>query len=1122
MREGVELIDHEARGLATGNLDESYLVEASAGTGKTTLLVHRILNLLRGGRADLDEVVAITFTEKAAAELKVKLRYGLEQVLLEGLSPEEARRLSKAISDLERMQVTTIHSFCASMLRERPVEAGIDPNFEVADELTSSLLQADVWERWLEKEMSQRNPALHLALLYGIGLDQMRSIGQFLLKNEERLTCLPSPPSPEEVGRAIDRFTRSFEEGMASLDRLMQFCKDREGDRAAQRIGKLNEQFRAFLSLPEEERGIFLFKKLAIGSSSRLGNQGKWHSRSHLEDVRVQIERLSDAHEELKAFLADSVLTGLAQVLTQYVRAYGEAKKERNLLDFDDLLRTARKMLQDHPQVRRFFRERYKYLFVDEFQDTDPLQVEIAFFLSEEEGSEAAEWREIQVAPGRLFLVGDPKQSIYRFRRADIEIYEEARSRMGGGRLLTISQNFRCAPSIVDVVNRVFADLIQLPADGHYQPPYVPLHFGRKPETVPPVHGTVLLYPPKAEEISFAGADEVRLHEARCIASFIRRSVEEERWQIWDEADRRLRPLEFRDIAILLRTSLPLPFLEEALREFEVPYRALGGRQFYLRQEVQQLLALLRAVDHPNDTVSLLAALRSPFFGISDEEIFLFNARGGVLDYLHDGAGTPLEEPFALLKELHEMRNRVSVSALLKRLFEASRGLVLFLLKPQGEQRVANLLKIGELARALGERGVFSFGGFVRWLSDRQEEEAEEEEPPSLERGDDFVRLLTIHKAKGLEFPVVILADLAHQSDRKEEFIIDRLAGKIAFKVGRSEAGLRTRDYEALKERERRRAEAEEKRLLYVGMTRARDFLVLPVFWVGEKKDGRKEIPNQSFLAYLRPHLPDPERISFGQWESGMMVYDTRKLDLFPKERGPFRHPLYPDPGDEGEVRLALSRFERWKIEQEKIAELGAKGRAIGTAIEMVEEYERDEEEIALYGGGEGALFGKLVHRLMERLDWVHPDGIGEMAEAEGRRMGASGEMIQRAGEMVRRAIESEVIQRVLKSQGFYKEVPFSFKKGETLFEGVMDLLFREGDDLVVLDFKTDLVNPEGLDSKVDHYRPQVEVYAEAVQRIFGRPPKEVILFFLHPMVPFSLAPEGIVRPPGPGGFDGG
>ncbi len=1105
MKSERKLIDQKQRDLAAGDLSQSYLVEAAAGTGKTTVLISRIINLIREGEAGLDEVVAITFTEKAAAELKVRLRQELERALLGESPSDEYQRMSEALSDLERMQVTTIHSFCGSLLRERPVEAGLDPNFEVADELMARLLQTEVWEGWLEKQMDANDPALRRAVLIGMKLDQIRRLSRFMLENRDVLEYLPSSQSPEDLEKAVGRFVRAFKEDVESLNQLKSYCRD-AGDRAILIIEELTARLEKLESISEkEERERFIFQEISMGSSNR-GAKKNWKPDHQLERVKKYFGSISENLSEVKATIADSVITDLSTCLTGYVEAYQRAKKERDLLDFHDLLISTRRMLKEYPEVRRYFRRRYRFLLVDEFQDTDPLQAEIVFFLSEEEKTEASDWREVRVAPKRLFIVGDPKQSIYRFRRADIEMYEEAKTRMGEDRLLTISENFRCAPSLVDLVNKIFKDLIRPPEDGHYQPGYVPLHLGRARETLPQGHGTVLLFPPKKREIDLTSADACRQWESRCIASFIRKLVDEERWQVWDDFDRCFRPVMFKDIAILIRTYTPLPFLEEALRSFEVNYRVIGGRHFYRRQEVQHLLAVLQAVDNPNDKVSLIAALRSPFFGVSDEELFLFYARGGSLNYLHKAEGTELEKPFGLLRELYEMRNRVSVSALLKKLYEATRGLVLFLMKPQGEQRVANLLKIGDVARALDERGVLSFRGFVQWLSERQEEEAEEEEPPTLERGDNFVRLLTIHKAKGLEFPVVILADLAHKGNKGEDFIIDRKEGRIAIKVGDQKNRFWTRNYEELRDWEEKRGEAEERRLLYVAMTRARDFLVLPVFWVKEKKDGKKEIPAGSFMGYLQPYLSEPEGVPFGKRDQEMMFYDTNQLNLAPEEGGPFQYPVNLEKQKEKEISSSLSQFERWREAQEELKKKGAMGRPMATAIEKVEEVDRYEEwPMAPGTGGEGAIFGKLVHRLLEKLNWSQPDLLEKMAEAEGKGLGATGPMIKRAGEMVKKAIHSPTLQRVIQSRDYQKEVPFAYQKNGTLFEGVMDLVFIEKGEMVVLDLKTDLVDSTGLNSRVEQYKPQVEVYAEAIRNIFGSPPKEVILFFLHLMEPISV-----------------
>ena len=1105
MKSEPKFIDQEHREKAAEDLSESYLVEAAAGTGKTTLLVNRIVNLIKAGEAGLEEIVAITFTEKAAAELKVKLRHELEEKLSSSPSQKEQERLTEAISDLERMQVTTIHSFCAALLRERPVEAGLDPNFEVADNLMASLLQTEVWEEWLEKGMDANDPALRRAALMGITTKQMDSIGKAMLSHRDVLEYLPLQEKMEE---SVEGFLPRFRESLSALNQLLKYCKDPDEDNAAKKIQELNDRLRKLETLPRgEEREIFVFKEIHIGSTGRLGNKSYWIHQNYLKNVRDQLGSLLVTLNQTKVSISDSILRALGSRLKDYVKAYEEAKRDRNLLDFHDLLIFARNVLKEHPEVRQYFRRHFKFLLVDEFQDTDPLQAEIVFFLSESEKGKAAEWKDVRISPKRLFLVGDPKQSIYRFRRADIEMYEDAKNRMGKERLLSISQNFRCAPSIIEWVNRIFENLIKTPEDGQYQPEYVPIHFGRKKETVPQRHGLVLLYPPTNKNIVMKKMEDCRQYESRCIASFIKQVVAEKEWEIWDDSDQSFRRVMFKDIAVLMRTYTPLDFLEEALRLYEIDYRVVGGKHFYQRQEVEQLLAVLRAVDNPHDKVSLIATLRSPFFGISDEELFLFHANGGNFNYLEGAPGTPLEEPCGLLRDLHEMRNSATIAALLKKLYEATSGLVLFLLKPQGEQRVANLLKMGDVARALSERGVLSFRAFVRWLAERKEEEAEEEEPPTVERGDNFVRLLTIHRAKGLEFPVVILADLAREAGGHEDFIIDRQARSIAIKVGAETNRFWTSNYEELNQWEERRREAEELRLLYVGMTRAREFLALPVYWVKEKKNGEKDVPKKSFLEYLEPHLVTPERASFGKWEKEIFFYDTNALDLLKEEAIALR--LNIEVEDKEAIRSMLSRREKWKETMVEIKKRAEAGLPITTATEQVkirEEVERDDEwVISPVTGGEGAIFGKLVHRLFERMNWSQPDLLEDLLQVEGRTLGASGPMIKRAGGMVKEALNSSLLQRVIKSGNYQKEVPFAFKADGTIFEGVMDVVFKEEDGLVVLDFKTDEVERKDLSSRSEHYKPQVKVYSDAIKTILGIPPKEVILFFLHLMETVSV-----------------
>jgi ATP-dependent exoDNAse (exonuclease V) beta subunit len=240
-----------------------------------------------------------------------------------------------------------------------------------------------------------------------------------------------------------------------------------------------------------------------------------------------------------------------------------------------------------------------------------------------------------------------------------------------------------------------------------------------------------------------------------------------------------------------------------------------------------------------------------------------------------------------------------------------------------------------------------------------------------------------------------------------------------------------------------------------------------------------------------------------------MMFYDTNKLELEPGETTPFRYPLNLEEKAGKDSKLLLSQREQWKEEQEKIKRRAGLGRSLATATEQIktpEEIEKDDEwVISPVTKGEGAIFGKLAHRLFEKVDWSQPDLLEEMAVIEGKNLGASGPMIKRAGEMVREAMNSPILQRVIKSANYQKEVPFTYKDNGTIFEGIMDVVFKEEDGLVVLDFKTDLVEKDKLNLKIEHYQPQVKVYSDAIKTIFGQPPKEVILFFLHLMEPVSL-----------------
>ena len=518
MNQKLYLADQAQRETARGDLDRSFSVEAGAGTGKTTLLVERILALIRNHRASLEQIVAITFTEKAAGELKVRLREAIEKAIPLA-SAEEGEVLAQALEDLERASISTIHSFCASLLRERPVEASIDPNFEPLDEIGMDLLFQETWDRWLGQELEKKARELRRALALGMNLDSLARLVRQVYDNRD---LLPADPFRRPAYSTVV-FLESLEREVQKAWELAESdCRD-EQDLGYQSIQALRQKIKELKEASPDRREIILLRDLEIKSQ---GNKQKWKKPTSC-DVQKQI--LKGLGEDLKA-RQESIRSDVMAELLEWVRVFlmtiQEEKNRRGLLDFQDLLILARNLLRDNKEIRRYFQERFRYIVVDEFQDTDPLQVEVVFLLAED-GARAENWEEVAVLPGKLFLVGDPKQSIYRFRRADIETYEKAKEKLTvKGASLNIVQNFRTVPSIISWVNRIFTDLIQPTEEGHFQPSYTPLapHPERK-EVLRDQPGVILLAPTPGFEPLEASAPQVREGEAQSIAALIEEMV---------------------------------------------------------------------------------------------------------------------------------------------------------------------------------------------------------------------------------------------------------------------------------------------------------------------------------------------------------------------------------------------------------------------------------------------------------------------------------------------------------------------------------------------------------------------------------------------------------------------
>lgn len=1119
MTSAATIEDQLQRNLAASDLNTSYLVEAAAGTGKTTLLVDRIVCIVRSGRSPLYEVAAVTFTEKAAGELKVKLRERLERYLAEA-SEAESERWATALKDLDRMSVSTIHGFCAELLRERPVEAAVEPGFEVADDVAAGVLFQRAWDEFWGEALSCENPALRLAFEAGFELRPPGSQGksvfdilQYLSENRdlwERCTV--------DRGWSDEEFRATAQAMVAEIQALEKirddFCKD-ESDGAAENIDKL----RIWAAGVEWETAEEIIRRALTsgetGVKNNSGNQKNWREKEVLVEVKGRVKRLKADIAELQRRAGQRVAAQLVGELRPLLERYQQMKAQEGVLDFADLLLKTRDMLASSRSARDYFKRKYRFVLVDEFQDTDPIQAEIVFYLCERPDQHAERWDRVQLEPGKCFIVGDPKQSIYGFRRADLEPYGRVREIFARqGRVENIRVNFRMVPGLIDEVNRVFPQWMkgpvsegaasksqenaiegaeqgaQIPARMRYEPEYVPLVAYRSAQGR--TCSVIVLRPPQgfAESEEKLTADIVRRKESGAIAAAIRELTSSGR-EVYDGALRRWRPVRFSDIAVLYRATTGLNEIQDALEAREIPYQVAGGRRYYARLETRHLLAVLEAVESPHDAASVVGALRSPFFGCPDDEIFLHVTGGGSLNYLRTAQGSPLEGAFGVLRELHEKRSERGPSETVRELFERTGALPLFGIKPQGERRVANLLRAADLARAFERSQGTSLRAFVRWLRSQERLGRGEEESPAVEPGEDFVQLLTFHKAKGLEFPVVILAHLAGEIPKRESAVFTLKEDGLRLEVNFGKK-LATGGWEEARVNREDRERHEAMRLLYVAMTRARDCLVVPLGWRKTKGDAGGLL---EFLAGWPMHAAGD-----GTGGASVEEWSTQDWDLDRRPNQVLRVRLDAEREQSSRARRLWEQRGAWaEALERRVRRANAAAKVVAPAA-VAPRGGFPKERPAAVAALDPTRLGDLTHRVLELADAGAASDLKRLARVMAARRGLGDDYVEASVELVSRALDSPLFrERLPRARQVYREMPFAFDLEGILCEGVMDLVFVEDGRAVIVDYKTDEVTAEEASRAAERYRPQVGLYALALERILGRMPAEGIILFVRP-----------------------
>ena len=850
MTPGVPMSDELDRQIIREALDDTVIVEAAAGTGKTTELVRRILNVLATGRARIEHIVAVTFTEKAAGELKLRIRKDLESLRQQSTGADVQRSLTDAIQRLEEAHVSTIHGFCADLLRERPVEAGVDPLFQVLTEAGAERVFNEAFRTWLHVQLEQPPEGVRRALRRSVWsrdgrdnddgpIDRIRRAGRELAEWRDFPAAWTRAPFDRdgELERLLARVHEvAVLTATATSTRDVLFL-----DTAPIRELSHDVESAARFEAPDPDGWEARLVDLAQNKNVRRARRGR--ERAYGRDVARDVvwAAFETLMNELDAFqaAADADLAALLrEELRDVITGYEALKQRAGALDFVDLLLRARDLLVRDASVRQAFQSRFTHLFVDEFQDTDPLQAEILLLLAADDPREH-DWRRVAPTAGKLFIVGDPKQAIYRFRRADVETYREVYELLAkrGARPVFLRTSFRAIPSIQRAVNAAFAPLMTGDRDT-LQAEYVPLLPSASRADRPEQPAIVALPVPEPYGYRRVAGFAIEKSLPDAVGAFVHWLVTASGWTVTERRTRDALPMavpvQARHVAILFRRFLHFgddvtrPYVD-ALEARGVPHLLVGGKSFHEREEVETIRGALAAIEWPDDELSVFATLRGSLFAIDDETLLEYRHHHRLLHPFRVPDVVPPErQPVAdalhLLRRLHSGRNYRPVGDTITQLLNATRAHVGFVLRPAGQQALANVLHVAELARQYECSGGLSFRGFVEELRD-QAEGGQVAEAPILEEGSDGVRLMTVHKAKGLEFPVVILADITAKlhSDRADR-LIDRANNACYLRLGRWTPIELARN----EPREISRDEAEGVRVAYVAATRARDLLVLP------------------------------------------------------------------------------------------------------------------------------------------------------------------------------------------------------------------------------------------------------------------------------------------------------
>ena len=1089
----------EAQQRAIALHERNLVVLAAAGSGKTHVLVERYLALLAANPDwPLESLVAITFTRKAAREMRERVRRELQQRAQSAEAPQ--RRLWQThLANIESAQISTIHGLCAKILRISAAETGIDPDFQVLDE---NLVDIEL-ERALEQEL-ERLAAANDSTLTLFGAYDRKQITDALLEQVKQPTLTPLP---EDL---LQYWQQAWDaEVQAQLEALLQSkaffdaleWQPSHGWPVGDKLGDIWATCRPLLDqledAPEQAHALELLRELSSTIRLNVGSAKNWGSKESVAEAKDVLRDLRDEVRLALAATGDGITKldqRAAELLPHWQRligllqdAYRARKRDANLLDYADLERLTRDVLEK-PAVRDRFRSEFRQVLVDEFHDTSPLQWQIIRALAD------------PCEPGRLFVVGDPRQSIYAFRGADVRVFDEARRQIlkGGGEEISLSHSFRAHKPLLDLLNTIFSQVLLRASSGpaaQYE-----VEFGEALEAqrqaAPGPHPALELMLLDCKDADL-NTDDGHSLMAQSLGLRLRALVEQQT-PVYDRTIRKTRPLGYGDVALLFQTYRSMPFYEDAFKELGLSYVTVGGRGFYGRQEVLDLLNLLRFLHNHNDELALASVLRSPLFALSDDALLALrlmrdenDSRPPLWDALQHPQGLPPDEmsrahaALDCLRKLAQLAGRLSVDELLRAALERTGYLATLTGLPDGHRRRGNVEKLVEIA---AESGALHFTDFEAMLGEFSARELREGEA-ALE-ADGALTLMTVHQAKGLEFPMVVLADAGRWRTPTNDSVLmrDEESG-LACKVFDMEQGKHqpTVAWQLATRRKQQRELAERRRLFYVAATRAQDYLLV----CGLLEDNK---PKQSWLAWLLNALEIAESASAGEktlgagqviWRCLASPSALKSTAVEALRQSVGQHEKQVSRDDEAPPAL-LRALPTYPVRAPQQL----------TVTSISRHYERS---MASKGANQGQdrssrELGKLVHemlrlwRLDPPLDAVSMrQQLGSTIRAQGLRNPSETEtLVGQASALLGSLERSPLFAQMKEAPRQLRELPFIYRRGDYLIDGRLDLLMQDAaGHWTLVDFKTTwLGEVASLTAAREHARRhhmQLGLYAEAV-----------------------------------------